>query len=189
MDTIGLLNRIIKAVEAIAKGRAGLATKGSAEEGLAHYQDGLVEAMAVFKEAVESGDPQTMILVDDAFVAQERVCGDPHDAAANGSLAAAAVGHDEALRVLPTVRDAVLYRAVETSYPQDTHYRYKGMPKDAFHVACMGHHARLGNTLRTPGLNMLEKAVYQQRQTNISAVQDVYFELQQTALAEKIRQK
>jgi hypothetical protein len=170
-------------VIAIAQGRVGLATKGSTEEGLAFYQKGLAEAMAVFKEVYVGGDPEAMILVDEAFVAQERICGDPQDAAANGSLAAAAAGHDEALRVLPTVMNAVLYQAVETSYPMDRHYRYKGMPKDAFHIACMGHHARLGNTLRTPGLNLSEKAVYQQRQTNMSAVQGVYLGLQQTALS------
>jgi hypothetical protein len=49
-------------------------------------------------------------------------------------------------------------------------------------VACGGHHARLGNTLRTPGMNMTEKAVYQQRQVNMTAMQDVYFALQEAAL-------
>jgi hypothetical protein len=155
---------------------------GDTEEGLVFYQKGLAEAIAVFKQAFEGGDPQTIILVDEAFVTQERAFSDPHDAAANGSLKAAMAGFDEALRVLPTVRDAVAYQAAETTYSHNSDYRYKGMPKDAFHVACMGHYARLGNTLRTPGMNMLEKAVYQQRQANMSAVQSVYLALQEVAL-------
>jgi hypothetical protein len=125
--------------------------------------------------------------VDDAYVAQEMAFCDTQDAAAIGSLKAATTGFDEALRVLPTVRDAILYKAVETSYPQDRQYRYKGLPKDAFHVACTGHYARLGNTLRTPGMNMLEKGVYQQRRVNMNAVQGVYFALQEAALTAPIR--
>jgi hypothetical protein len=167
---------------AIAKGRRGLATKGSTEEGLEFYQKGLAIAMRVFKEALEGGDPETIILVDEAFVAEEQASCDPRDAAATGSLRAAAVGHNEALRVLPTVKDAAAYQAAETTYPQDSHYRHKGMPKDSFHVACKGHAARLGNTLKTPGMNMLEKAVYRQRQVNMIAVQGVYLALQKTAL-------
>jgi hypothetical protein len=120
--------------------------------------------------------------VDDAYVAQERAFCDPHDAAAIGSLKAATTGFDEALRVLPTVRDAAAYQAAETTYSYTSDYRYKGLPKDAFHVACTGHYARLGNTLRTPGMNMLEKAVYQQRRANMSAVQGVYVALQEAAL-------
>jgi hypothetical protein len=170
MDTIGLVDRITEAMTAIAKGRRGLATKGSTEEGLGFYQDGLAEAMAVFQEAAASGDPRTLILVDHAYVAQERAFCDPEDAAALNSLKAAATGFDEALRVLPTVSDAAAYRAAETTYPKDKHYRYKGAPKDAFHVACISHRARLGNTLRTPGMNMQEKAIYHQRQTNMSVV-------------------
>jgi hypothetical protein len=169
-------------VDSIAEGRRGLATRGSAEAGLVSYQDGLAKAMTVFQEAAASGDARTLILVEEAYVVQERAFCDPADAAALNSLQAAATGFDEALRVLPTVADAAAYRAAETTYPHDKHYRYKGAPKDAFHVACISHRARLGNTLRTPGMNMQEKAIYQQRQTNMTAVQEVYYALQEAAL-------
>jgi hypothetical protein len=182
LEKTGLVGSITDAVVAIAQGRLGLATKGDTEEGLEFYQKGLAIAMRVFKEALEGGDPETIILVDEAFVVQEQAFCNPHDVAATGSLKAAAVGHNEALRVLPTVKDAAAYQAAETTYPQDPHYRYKGMPKDSFHVACTGHASRLGNTLKTPGMNMLEKAVYRQRQVNMIAVKGVYLALQKAAL-------
>ncbi|GHV81205.1 hypothetical protein AGMMS49944_29960 [Spirochaetia bacterium] len=182
MGEIGLLDRIAKAVASIAEGRRGLETEGSTEAGRVSYRDGLAEAMAVFQEATASSDARTSILVDHAYVTQERQFCDPQDADAIGSLTAAVTGFDDALRVLPTVADTLAYHFVETSYPHDSNYRVSGMPKDAFHVACIGHKMRLLNTLRTPGLSMMEKAVYQQRRMNMSAVQDVYLELQQTAM-------
>jgi hypothetical protein len=182
LDVTGLLSRITDAVIAIAEGRKGLEIEGSTEAGRVSYRDGLAEAMAVFQEAFEGADARTSILVDHAYVTQERQFCDPRDAAAIGSLTAAAAGFDEALRVLPTVMKTAAYQFVETSYPHDRTYRVSGMPKDAFHVACISHKARLGNTLRTPGLSMTEKAVYQQQRANMGAVQDVYLALQQTAL-------
>jgi hypothetical protein len=182
MDTIGLLNRIAEAVEAIDKGRRGLATKGSAEEGLAFYQDGLSKAMAVFQEGAVSGDARTLILVDHAYVTQEIQFCDTHDADARNSLNAAITGFDDALRVLPTINDAAAYQTVETSYPHAGDYRVNGMPKDAYHVACIAHKVRLRNALRTPGLAMTEKALYKQRLSNMGVAQGVYFALQEAAL-------
>ncbi|GHV34440.1 hypothetical protein AGMMS4952_26850 [Spirochaetia bacterium] len=187
MDTIGLLDRITNAVIAIAEGRRGLEIEGSTETGRVSYRDGLAEAMAVFQEVTASGDARTSILVDHAYVTQERQFCDPQDVDAIGSLTAAVTGFDDALRVLPTVADAAAYHFVETSYPHDSTYRVGGMPKDAadlrsVHIACIGHKMRLLNTLRTPGLSMMEKAVYQQRRENMSAVQSVYLALQQTAM-------
>jgi hypothetical protein len=138
--------------------------------------------MAVFQDAAEGADVRTSILVDHAYVTQERQFCDPQDTNAIGSLTAAADSFDDALRVLPTVADAAAYHFVETSYPHDSSYRVSGMPKDAFHIACIAHKLRLLNTLRTPGLSMTEKAVYQQRRKNMSAVQGVYLGLQQTAM-------
>ena len=154
MDTIGLLDRIANAVASIAEGRKGLEIEGSTEAGRISYRDGLAEAMAVFQEAAEGADARTSILVDHAYVTQERQFCDPRDADAIGSLTAAVTGFDDALRVLPTVADAAAYHFVETSYPHDSNYRVIGMPKDAFHIACIAHKLRLLNTLGTPGLSM-----------------------------------
>jgi hypothetical protein len=182
MDKIGLLDSITQAMESIAEGRRGWETEGSTEAGRVSYRDGLAEAMAAFKQAAESADARILILVDHAYVTQERQFCDSQDAEAIGSMAAAVTGFDDALRVLPTVSDAMSYQAVETSYPHNTDYRYKGMPKDAFHIACKAHRARLTNTLRAPGLSMTEKALYKLRKANMSAAQGVYFAMQQTVL-------
>ena len=77
MDAIGLLDRIADAVASIAEGRRGFETEGSAEAGRVSFRDGLAEAMAVFQEAAASGDARTGILVDHAYVTQERQFCDP----------------------------------------------------------------------------------------------------------------
>jgi hypothetical protein len=64
-------------------------------------------------------------------------------------------------------------------------YRYRGMPKDAFHIAAGAHITRFGNTLRTPGINNIERQVYEQRKKNMSVAQATYFALQQRALGEE----
>jgi hypothetical protein len=179
---IGLLNRIAEAVNSIAKGRRGLATKGSTEEGLEFYQDGLAKAMTIFQEGAVSGDARTLILIDHAYLTQEIQFCDTHDADVRSSLNAAITGFDDALRVLQTLADAASYQAVETSYPHAGDYRVNGMPKDAYHVACIAHKARLRNALRTPGFSMTEKALYKQRLANMGTAQGVYLALQKTAL-------
>jgi hypothetical protein len=56
------------------------------------------------------------------------------------------------------------------------------MPKDSFHIACIAHRTRIQNILRVPGMNMTEKAVYQQRFTNMRTAQESYVTLQEVAL-------
>jgi len=56
------------------------------------------------------------------------------------------------------------------------------MPKDAFHRACGGHKTRLNNILRSPGINLTEKKLLEQRLTNIITAQSVYYEKQKKAL-------
>jgi hypothetical protein len=145
-------------VATIAEGRRGLEIEGEAEAGRISFRDGLAEAMAVFQEGAISDDARTFILIDHAYVTQEMQFCDIHDADAISSLNAAISGFDDALRVLPTVKDAAAYQTVETSYPHAGDYRVNGMPKDAYHVACIAHKVRLRNALRTPGLSMTEKA-------------------------------
>ena len=182
MDTIGLLHRIAESVASIAEGRRGLDTEGEAEAGRVSYRSGLAKAMTAFKEAAVSGDAETMILVEPAFLTEEtRMC-DPANKAVVGSLTAATDSFDDALRSLTAVADATLYRGVELACPRTSKYRVGIMPKDAFNLACIAHRTRLNNTLKTPGLNATEQAMYKQRRTNMSAVQRVYLTLQKTAL-------
>jgi hypothetical protein len=59
------------ATASIDNGRKGFATRGKAEEGRISYEDGIAKALATFKEAQSSADPQTMILAEYTFITQE----------------------------------------------------------------------------------------------------------------------
>jgi len=97
-------------------------------------------------------------------------------------LTQAIQGFEDALRCLKTVQDKTLYQGVETSYPTAPKYRYYGFPRDAVHLACNAHRTRLQNSLKTPGINMIEKAVLTQRAANMLTIQAAYTEKQRTAL-------
>jgi hypothetical protein len=80
------------------------------------------------------------------------------------------------------VEDSFAYRSAEAAFPTSPKYRVQGFPRDAVHLACAAHWTRLQNVLRSPGINMLEKAVLQQRAANMKTIQGRYIELQKRAL-------
>jgi hypothetical protein len=88
---------------------------------------------------------------------------------------------DNALLSLKAVSDAG-YKGADKTYPHSSKYRIKGFPRDAFHLACIAHQTRLRNSLRTPGLDMIEKALVRQRIANMQAAQGSYIEMQGKAL-------
>jgi hypothetical protein len=88
---------------------------------------------------------------------------------------------DDAFRALGVVRNGAAYREAEKTYPRNRQNRYHGCPKDAVHQACIAHKTRINNTLRTMGLNLTEKAVYEQRRRNLGAMHTVYLALQKAA--------
>jgi len=95
----------------------------------------------------------------------------------------AAQSFEDALRCLKTVNDSTLYRGVETSYlTTKKESRYHGFPRDAVHLACDAHRTRINNSLRTPGINMIEKAVLTQRAANMMTIHAAYMEKQRKAL-------
>ena len=71
MDRIGLVDSIYNAVVAIDSGRKGFATRGKEQEGRISYEKGISEALAIFKEAQTTADPQTLILCEYTFLSQE----------------------------------------------------------------------------------------------------------------------
>ncbi|GMO32093.1 MAG: hypothetical protein Ta2B_13000 [Termitinemataceae bacterium] len=71
-----------------------------------------------------------------------------------------------------------MYNGVEMAFPHISKYRVDKMPKDAFHIACISHRARLKNIQTTPGLNMTEKEMYKQHSVNMNVAQKIYIELQ-----------
>jgi len=89
---------------------------------------------------------------------------------------------DEAFLVLKIVKDKTIYQAVENSYSHKSDCRFRGFPKDAFHVAFGSHKTRLQNIIRSPGIDAIEKALLKQRFKNLTAGQMGYLEMQRKAL-------
>jgi hypothetical protein len=187
LDQIGLITRINRSVADIVDGRRGLAINGETEAGLVSLQTGMANAMAVFQDVAIGADAETMILIEHAFLTEEKRFCIPSNKAVLGSLTHAIDSFDDALRILPVVGNASSYQCVDMAFPRHGDYRVEGMPKDALHLACIAHRTRLNNTLKTPGLNPSEFTIYQQRITNMAVVKKVYLALQKTALAQKIR--
>jgi hypothetical protein len=184
MDPTGLIRRIILAVSDLDSGRKGLTINGSEHAGRITYERGLFGAMSAFREADAAKVPETLILLEHAFLTEEYRCTDPADHVTLGSLGQAIASFDDALRSLEVARDAPAYRGAEKTHPRSSKYRYHTMPKDAFHLACIAHRTRFTNILKTPGLNPTEKSLYHQRSANMTAAQSAYRTLQETALTE-----
>jgi hypothetical protein len=183
MDQTGLLARILDTFIFITRGRKGLDTDGQEHKGRISYEKGLFSALSVFQEAKTTGDPQTIVLCESAFLQQELYFCDDSDATAKSSLTKAVQSFEDALRCLKTVEDSAAYRAAETAFPTDAKTRVQTSPRDAVHQACSAHWTRLHNSLRTPGINMKEKAVLEQRAANMKTAQTSYIEKQKKALA------
>jgi hypothetical protein len=183
LDQVGLIARIVAGVVEIARGRKSWDTDGGEREGRISYHRGLDIAMTAFQEARTTGDPNSMLLVEYTFLNQELQFCDPTDTNAFSSLTAAIQSFDDAFLCLDVVSDVTVYRAAEKTHPHSAKYRIRGMPKDAFHIACIAHRTRIHNILRSPGINLTEKMVLQQRFACLFTAQQVYWARQQTALA------
>jgi len=182
MDLIGLLANIVSGAADIDKGRKNIATDGLEHTGRLFYEEGIATALDTFKQAQDSNDPQTMILIELTFLQQELQFCDETDAITRNSLTQAIQSFEDSLRTLKTVGDSTLYKGAETTYPTTYKYRYHGFPRDAVHLACAAHRTRLQNSLRTPGINMIEKAVLTQRVVNMTTIQAAYAEKQKKVL-------
>ena len=133
-------------------------------------------------QAHATSDLKSLILAEQTFIMQELQFCDSSDTQAIASLERAIKSFDDALRSLEVVTDPVIYSGVEKSYPTFGKHRYKGMPNDAFHTACMAHRTRIGNILKSPGINMNEKRLLSQRSSNMATAQNVYLDMQKTSL-------
>jgi hypothetical protein len=182
LDITGLVNSIITATSNIDAGRKGFATKGKAEEGRVFYEEGIAEALSVFKEAQATADPQTIILVEYTFLAQELQFCEKTDKESFNSLNKAIQRFDDAFLALQAVEDSG-YKMVDKATPHDKDYRVSGFPKDSFHIACDSHKTRLKNILRAPGIDSIEKSLLKQRLINLPTAQNGYIEKQKKVLA------
>jgi len=181
LDLIGLVDSINKAAISIDAGRKGFATRGKAEEGRINYEDGIAVALSAFQEAQTTADPQTIILAEYTFLTQELEFCEKSDKDSLSSLTQAIQSFDDAFFTLQAVEEAG-YKTAEKTYPHNGKYRVNGLPKDAFHIACISHKTRLRNILRAPGIDPIEKALLKQRFVNLSAGQGGYLERQKKVL-------
>jgi hypothetical protein len=182
MDPTGLLDSILAGSARIDRGRKGFATDGEEHQGRLNYENGIATAGAAFTEAQASADPQTMMLAEEAFVEQELQFCSEQDTHTQSSLKAALRSFDDAFLSLEAVEDAAGYKVADKTWPHNQKNRIQDFPKDAFHQTCIAHRTRLNNVLRAPGINMIEKAVLQQRAANMTAAQNSYIQKQKTAL-------
>jgi hypothetical protein len=190
LDRIGLLNKVFDAESSIDKGRRLLDTEGYESAGRVDYRDGLDLAMEAFKEAQAGAyfDLESLILAEYTFITLELQLCAPTDTKTMTSLQHAIAGFDDAFLALKAVADSDTYYGAELTHPHRGNYRYKGMPNDAFHVACKGHHTRLDNIRKSPGINMTEKELLAQRQSNLATAQAAYLDKQKAALANASQQ-
>lgn len=154
---------------------------GKEHEGRIAYEKGITDSMTAFKEAEAGADPQTIIFAELVFLQQELQFCHERDAHTRNSLIKAVQDFEDALCSLEAV-DEPGYKTAEKTYPQNAKYRYQRFPKDAFHTACIAHRTRINNILRSPGINMIEKAVLEQRSKNTQTAQAGYVKRQQAAL-------
>jgi hypothetical protein len=184
LDRTGLLGNIAASVVTIYRGRQWLDTKGLEGEGRISYKQGLVRGIKTFQEARDQADKDlhTLFLAEYTFLAQELELCDIQDTKAINSLTKAIKEFDESFLALEVSQNTGVYKCVEKSFSHRPEFRYKEMPKDAVHVACAGHKARLDNILRSPGINLTEKELLKQRYSNMIAAQSIYLEKQKKIL-------
>ena len=180
MELTGLVNSITVSTANIDFGRKAYAVRGKAEEARISYETGIAEAMTVFLEAQTTADPQTIILAEYAFLAQELQLCEKNDKDTISSLTNALQSFDDAFLAIKAV-EGLCYQAVELAIPHIGKYRINGYPKDSFHIACISHRTRLKNILRSPGIDQIEKALLKQRLSNLTTAQNSYIDKQKRA--------
>jgi hypothetical protein len=139
MDRDGLITKIFDSETYIDEGRRWLDLDGFEHEGRISYRKGLTMAMEVFRDVQSCAktDLELLILAEHSFLTQELQFCDTSDSYSIISLKQAIQDFDDAFLALSAVYDDTVYRGAELTHPHRAKYRYKDMPRDAFHVACM----------------------------------------------------
>jgi hypothetical protein len=182
MEKSGLQSRITNAVSKIAEGRKGLETDGEEHEGRLLFEDGIAKARAIFAEVLASGDVELMLLAEYLFITQELEESEDDEIEGRASAVAALASFDDAFLSLKALEKGAAYQVAEQTYPHNTQYRYKDMPKDAFHIAFIAHKTRLRNSISRMGLSRLDRTLVKERIKAIVTTQEIYFNKQQLAI-------
>jgi hypothetical protein len=182
MEKTGSINkRITDNAVLLNRGRNLLHIEGKAEQGRIFFASGVSGAMQAFKEAPVFNEPKPIIQAEQFYLFQELEYTDKKDKLRLSSLNHAITSFDDALKALSTLESPREYKSVEKSYPNTDKYRVKGLPKDAFHIACSSHKTRLMNDLKG-ALSSSEKELIKQRITNLDTAKILYTEKQRLAL-------
>ena len=169
----------------IDQGRKWLDSDGIEYEGRISYRKGLALAALTFNEIGNADFAELKLLMqaEYIFLGQELQFCSSADTNAQTSLKTAIHEFDEAFVALDVLYNAENYKIADKIFSTRKEFRYKGMPKDAFHVACAGHYQRITNILKAPGINPSEKELLEQRRSNMAAAQSVYLEKQKAVLS------
>ena len=185
MELTGYITKILKATTNIDAGRKGFATRGKEQEGRISYEKGIAEALTSFQQAQTAADPQALILAEYTFLTQELELCPKSDKHTLNSLTQAVQSFDDAFLAIQVVENITSYKDVDKAFPHHKKYRYKGYPKDAYHIACSSHQTRIKNILRSPGIDPIEKALLKQRYANLTTAQSGYLQKQKKAIISK----
>jgi hypothetical protein len=176
------MKSLVDNAQFIENGRRGLDTYGKETEGHASYDKGIAGALEDFANAGESRNCQVIDLAELLFIQQDLQFTQKDDTDAKASLNKGIQDFTDGLKSLEVVKKPDEYKIGEQLFPTYYKYRVEGCPYDAYQIACEGHKLRLKNILRSPGINMKEKAVLRQRLANMPIAQAAYLELQKNAL-------
>jgi hypothetical protein len=178
MEKNGLLKQMFDGVATLAEGRRALYTNGTEVYGLKLYREGYEIILSLFNEAIVSEDAEIMLLTEFFYTAGELSASDGNEPVAKSSAQTAVRKFEEALQALQTVVNPS-YGALHQALSTDKTYRHKGMPKDAFHVACLSDMARVRNGLSRMGLSLEDKGIARKRIELMNAAQDCYCQMQE----------
>jgi len=181
LDLHSLVTSIYIAVTQIDSGRKGFAIEGKEREGRINYEEGISKALSAFQDTQASADPQALLFAEYAFITQEFELTQKSDKDAINSLTKAIESFKDAILALKAVEKSG-YKIADEIFPHHKDYRYKGYPKDSFHIAIKGHKTRLQNILKSPGIDPIEKSLLKQRLANMSTAQMAYADKQKKAL-------
>jgi hypothetical protein len=183
LEKSGLVTDIINGVANIAKGRRGVQTEGGEVEGRINFEEGHALVRKAFAEALEARDAEMLILAEYIYTAQELAESTGKEGYGRSSAKAGLAKFDDAFLALKAVEEGAPYHTVDMAFPHETAYRYKGMPRDSFHLACISDKTRIRNGLSRLGIPNLDLDLAHRRMDALTSVQDIYLDKQTATCA------
>jgi hypothetical protein len=175
---------IFDAVVLIEEGRRLHFVEDTALQGLKRFKEGSALLTKAFLDAKATNDLETILKAEYDFLAAGIASGSPDETLAKGSAEAGLDVIDDALRAIKAVQSDDGYKWVDLAYPRHDKrtWRFKDMPRDAFHVFCASHTSRLQNGLKRYGVSAIDRALITLRVDTINAIEEAYCAMQRKAV-------